>query len=392
MYLLLLFYSFVQSTGANVYNKKNNHVSSMEETVAARIITKYLKKGNMARCLRDILPSTGLSKKQREEIAEIVHTIVRWKRLYEHMIHSRGLNDSATTYVKLALEGAQADASSFPFEFRYSCSPYVANLLKDHGDWAEFLNETPPTTLCVNFNKSTIDDVMSMLQQEALPAERSLLATAILTSSISKYSKVIQQRFAHVQDESSQLVSLLTASLGEPIFDYCAGNGGKSLAIASMTKNQKKLHAYEMNAAKRTTLKRRCSEYNANVTVEDNLSEKKYDVVLVDAPCTGLGAARRNPEAKYVESPGDLPQTQVSILKQAAENVKSGGVLFYAVCTMTSEETTQVIQTFVKKNVFTLFQFDDLPHTEFLLKNKYGAFTTLPRGDVFFLSVLKKEQ
>jgi len=364
----------------------------MEEKVAARIITKYLKKGNMARCLRDILPSSGLSKAQREEIAEFIHDVVRWKRLYEHIIDSRGLKHSPETYVKLAVDGSQADASSYPFEYHYSCSPYVADVLKDHGEWAEFLNEAPPTTLCVNFNNSTIDEVMSMLHQEALPAERSILKTAILTTSISKYSKVIQQHFAHVQDESSQLVSLLTASFGESIFDYCAGNGGKCLAIASITKNGKKLYAYEMNAAKRTILKRRCSEYNANVTVEDNPSEKKYDIVLVDAPCTGLGAARRNPEVKYVESPGDLPLTQESILKQAAGNVNVGGVLFYAVCTITPEETTQVIQSFVQKNEFTLSPFDKLPHTEFLLKNKYGAFTTLPRGDLFFLSVLKKEQ
>jgi 16S rRNA (cytosine967-C5)-methyltransferase len=364
----------------------------MEEKVAARIITKYLKKGNMARCLRDILPSSGLSKEQREEIAELIHDVVRWKKLYEHIIDRRGLEPSAETYVKLAMSGSQAEASSYPFEYRYSCSSYVANVLKDHGEWAEFLNETPPTTLCVNFNKSTVDEVMSTLQQETLPAERSVLPTAILTSSNSKYSKVIQQHCAHVQDESSQLVSLLTASLGESVFDYCAGNGGKSLTMASITRNEKRLHAYEMNESKRTTLKRRCTEYSANVTVEDNPSGKKYDVVLVDAPCTGLGAARRNPEVKYVENPGDLPQTQLSILKQAAENVKSDGMIFYAVCTMTPEETTQVIQTFSKKNGFTLSPLDDLPHSEFLLKNKYGAFSALPRGDLFFLSVLKKEQ
>jgi 16S rRNA (cytosine967-C5)-methyltransferase len=363
----------------------------MEEKVASRIITKYLKKGNMARCLRDILPSSGLSKEQREEIAELVHDIVRWKKLYEHIIDIRGLKPSPETYAKLAMNGSQADASSHPFEYRYSCSSYVANVLKDHGDWAEFLNEKPPTTLCVNFNKSTIDEVTSMLQQETLPAEQSILTTAILTTSISKYSKVIQQRFAHVQDESSQLISLFTASLGESIFDYCAGNGGKSLAISSITRNTKKLYAYEINATKRTTLKRRCSEYNANVTVENTPSEKKYDIVLVDAPCTSLGAARRNPEVKYIENPGDLPQTQLSILKQAAVNVKSNGLLFYAVCTVTPEETTQVIQSFIKKKGFTLFPFDSLPYKEFLLKNKYGAFSTLPRGDLFFLSILTKE-
>ena len=344
----------------------------MEEKVAVRVITKYLKKGNMARCLRDILPSSNLSKEQREKIAELTHNVVRWKKLYEHMIDIRGLKPSPETYIKFAINGSQADALSYPFEYRYSCSSYVADVLKKHEDWAEFLNETPPTTLCVNFNKSTIKDVMNILQQETLPAERSHLTTAIITSSISKYSKVIQQRFAHVQDESSQLVSLLTTNLGESIFDYCAGNGGKCLAIASITKNTKNLSAYEINTAKRTILKQRCSEYNANVTVEDRSSEKKYDIVLVDAPCTGLGAARRNPEAKYIKSPGNLPQTQLSILEQAAENVSNNGMLFYVVCTMTPEETTQVIQAFIKKNDFTLSTFDAPPYKEYLLENKYG--------------------
>jgi 16S rRNA (cytosine967-C5)-methyltransferase len=364
----------------------------MDEKIAARIIIKYLKKGNMARCLRDILPASDLSKEQREKIAELIHDVVRWKKLYEHIMEIRGLKPSPENYVKLAMSHSQTYASSYPFEYRYSCSSYVAHVLKNHEEWAEFLNETPPTTLCINFNKSTVDEVMSILHQETLTAEHSLLRTAIITSSISKYSNVIQQHLAHVQDESSQLVSLLTTALGESIFDYCAGNGGKCLSIASITKNRKNLYAYEMNPVKRTTLKRRCIEYNANVTIEDNPSKKKYDTVLVDAPCTGLGVARRNPEVKYIESPGNLPKIQLSILNKAAENVKTGGTLFYVVCTMTPEETTQVIQTFIKKKEFTLSSFNDLPYKEYLLTNKYGSFSTLPRGDVFFLSVLKREQ
>jgi len=364
----------------------------MDEKIATRIIIKYLKKGNMARCLRDILPSAGVSKEQREKIAELIHDVVRWKKLYEHIMEIRGLKPSAENYVKLAINSSQTSASSYPFEYRYSCSSYVAHVLKNHEELAEFLNEKPPTTLCINFNKSTVDEIMNMLHQETLPAERSLLRTAIITSSISKYSNVIQQHLAHVQDESSQLVSLLTTTLGESIFDYCAGNGGKCLAIASITKNGKKLYAYEMNSIKRTTLKRRCIDYNANVTIEDSLSKKKYDTVLVDAPCTGLGAARRNPEVKYIESPGNLPQTQLSILNKAAENVNTGGTLFYVVCTMTPEETTQVIQTFMKNKGFTLLSFTDVAYKEYLLRDKYGAFTNLPQGDVFFLSILKREQ
>ena len=171
----------------------------MIEKVAARVVTKYLKKGNMARCLRDILPSTDLTKEQRERVASIVHDVVRWKKLYEHIIESSGLDHSADTYVKLAVNGMQADAHSYPFEYRYSCSSYITNVLKEYGEWAEFLNETPPTTLCVNCNKTTTAEVMEMLHEEHIPAERSILETAILTSSISKCSKVIQQRYAHVQ-------------------------------------------------------------------------------------------------------------------------------------------------------------------------------------------------
>lgn len=80
----------------------------MKEKVASRIIHKSLKKGNMVRCLCDILPATGLSKEEREEIADIVHEVVRWKRLYEHIIDSRGLPSSPETYLQLARNGLQA--------------------------------------------------------------------------------------------------------------------------------------------------------------------------------------------------------------------------------------------------------------------------------------------
>jgi 16S rRNA (cytosine967-C5)-methyltransferase len=112
--------------------------------------------------------------------------------------------------------------------------------------------------------------------------------------------------------------------------------------------------------------------------------------VLVDAPCTGLGAARRNPEAKYIDGAGNFPQTQVSLLKQAETNVKAGGLLFYAVCTITPEETTGVIEKFINENGFSLLQLEDFQYNKYLLKNTNGFVTSLPRGDLFFISVLKK--
>ena len=364
----------------------------MEEKIAARVIAKYLKKGNMARCLRDILPSSGISKEQREDIANLIHDVVRWRRLYEHIIDVQGLTAVAETYLQLAQQGVQTEASSYPFEYRYSCSPYVASVLENHPEWAEFLNETPPTTLCVNFNKSTLGQVSSMLKDESLLVEQSQLPTALLTTSNAKYAKVLTQHYAHVQDESSQLVSYISASFGQSIFDYCAGNGGKSLALASITKNKKNLYAYERNESKRMILTRRCDEYDAHVLIQDTPSKKQYEVVLVDAPCTGLGAARRNPEVKYVQDAGQLPETQISILKQALKNVKTKGFLLYAVCTITPEETSQVIERLLtEEETCHVCELTAIPYQHFLKKDTYGAFTSIPQGDLFYLALIQKQ-
>jgi 16S rRNA (cytosine967-C5)-methyltransferase len=363
----------------------------MIETIATRVITKYLKKGNMARCLRDILPSSGLSKEDREKTAHIIHDIIRWKKLYESIMESEGVPLTAEGYVNCALNGKQAYASNYPFEIRYSCSSYVASILEQTADWATYLNETPPTTLCVNCNTSSRAEVISVLQKERLPTESSVLETAVLTTSISKYSPVVAQRFAHVMDENSQLIAALAVHLGDSIFDFCAGNGGKSLAMASLSKNTKKLSAYELNESKRAILQQRCTDYDAHVTVIDTPLKKTYDVVLVDAPCTGLGAARRNPEVKYIKEAGTLPATQLGILEEATTHVKKNGYLLYAVCTITPEETYQVIQTFIKNHGFNIKKFHHPSYAKYLQEKKQGVFTAIPRGDLFYLSLLQKQ-
>ncbi|MFH1101201.1 MAG: RsmB/NOP family class I SAM-dependent RNA methyltransferase [Methanobacteriota archaeon] len=364
---------------------------SLEEKVAVQVLVKFFRKGNMARCLRDILPSTSLSREQRENVATLVHDIVRWRKLYEYVIEQRGCAPLPEVYVSLALEKVQTAASSYPFDIRYSCSSYVSKILTDHEPWAEYLNQTPPTTLCVNMNTSDNSTVKTLLLKDQLPAEPSILETAILTSSNGKYSTAVQERYAHVQDENSQLISSLACSFGDRILDYCAGNGGKSLAMASMSQNRKNLHAYEVNPARRETLRKRCSEYQAKVTIEDTTPKKVFDVVLVDAPCTGIGAARRNPEVKYTEHPGDFPQMQLRILTEAAEHVDTKGVLIYTVCTITPEETNDVVEQFITQNRLTFSSERIHVYGEYLKRTKHGSFTVIPNGDLFFISVLQKK-
>ncbi len=358
--------------------------------VAKQVIAKYLRKGNMSRCLRDILPASSLSKEQREQVAEIVHDVIRWKNLYDAMLEKQGLKKTPDTYVSLATTGVRNTRDVESFEEQYSCSSYVASVLKYHVDWAEYLNERPPTTLCVNFNKSSTDQVVSLLRKEQLPVETSHLETAVFTSSLGRYSSAVKENYAHVMDESSQLVAFLTVTRGDRILDYCAGTGGKSLAMASFERNKKTIYAYDINPEKQRILEKRCQAFHAHVLPTHNISDLRCDVVLVDAPCTGIGAARRNPEAKYVTGSGDYPKNQLDILHQAADNLERDGYLVYSVCTCTFEETDQVIEAFLAQHDFSGEPFDNCIYKDMLMRTRFGAFTTVPFGDIFYVSVLKK--
>ncbi|MEM4258881.1 MAG: RsmB/NOP family class I SAM-dependent RNA methyltransferase [Candidatus Thermoplasmatota archaeon] len=358
---------------------------------AIKVVAKYLKKGNMSRCLRDILPSSSLSNEQREQVAEIVHDVVRWKNLYDDMIASKGLKKTPEVYVDLAVHGVRDTSGINSFEDQYSCSPYVASVLKNHLDWAKYINEKPPTTLCVNLNKSSPDQVVSLLRREQLPAETSHLETAVLTSSLGRYSSAVKECSAHVMDESSQLVAFFAASHGERILDYCAGNGGKSLAMASFGRNMKTIYAYDINLEKQAILEKRCQAYHANVICDQKIPPGGFDVVLVDAPCTGIGAARRNPEAKYVPGSGDFPKNQLDILREAAQKLDRNGFLMYSVCTFTPDETDQVVEAFLTlERGFRCSWFDDFVLNDLLSRTRFGAFTMVPFGDIFYLSVLQK--
>jgi len=367
-------------------------VLSMLEKIATKVVAKYLKKGNMSRCLRDILPSTNLTKEEREIVADVVHDVVRWKKLYDTLLDESITEKVPESYVKLTLEGAQNKAHFDSIEYQYSCSDYVAKILEDKLKWAKYLNEKPPTTLCVNLNKSNKSEAIKTLKKENMPVTQSKLETAVITTSIGRYSSLIKDGYAHVQDESSQLIAYIAVAFGDKILDFCAGSGGKSLSMASITRNKKILHAYDINVKKKAALEQRCMKYDAKVLIEAEIPDKVFDVVLVDAPCSGIGAARRNPEAKYIDGAGNFPKIQLEILMEAAKKVIDGGSLIYSLCTFTPEETEGVTKQFLKTSDFKVTKIYDFNYSDLLLKNKYGAFTNVPNGDIFFVSILIKDK
>jgi len=164
-----------------------------------------------------------------------------------------------------------------------------------------------------------------------------------------------------VQDEGSQLLALLTgARRGEMVCDFCAGAGGKTLALGAMMKNTGRLYAFDVAEKRLANLKPRLARSQLSnvqpqlIANENDIKVKrlagKFDRVLVDAPCSGLGTLRRNPYLKWQQTPESvlaLTAKQAAILASAARLVKTGGRLVYATCSLLPEENEAVVENFL---------------------------------------------
>ncbi len=357
------------------------------ERVAAKIIAKWLKKGNMARAMRDILPYSGLSYYERNTVATIVHNVVRYKKLYDYLMEKKGIPNTPYNYVKLSKNKVSWDME-IPYHIQISASEKLAEILKDNPEFERIINREPQTTLCTNFIKITRENLIENLKLEGFEAEPYLPESAVLTVPEAKYSVAVKSGLAHVQDASSQMAAKLTGELGDAILDYCAGNGGKTLAMASIFRNKKVIYAYDINSKKLETLKHRSQIYGADIKIMDKREAMKYDVVLVDAPCSGVGAAARNPEAKYQEDFEKYADNQIAILEEARKYVKKSGFLVYVVCSFTPQETSGVIEKFLSENSEYTLNTEIFSNISGIVKTDSGAFITL--GDILFISVLKK--
>ena len=164
-----------------------------------------------------------------------------------------------------------------------------------------------------------------------------------------------------IQDEASQIASLFTqARAGEQVLDLCAGGGGKALAMAAMMDNRGQIYASDTDGRRLMAILPRIDRANArNIQLRaprgqtDVLSglEQRCDLVLVDAPCTGIGTWRRNPDAKWRVRPGALEQRiteQDEALARAAPYVKSGGRLVYVTCSLLRDENEDRVAAFLK--------------------------------------------
>ena len=374
-------------------------LTQRQRKALVRALHKWLGKGNMSRALRDVLPPSGLGPDERQEVAALVHGVVRYWRWYAYVLERSAVPPTAESYMGLVAGDIDVDEealeAALPPEkrtaIRHSFSDGMAAVIDARfPDLAEYLDREPLKELCVNLNKVDRDGLIAGLVGEGFEARPGALATSVISEDNARYSKAVKEGLAHVQDGSSQFVAGRAASLGSNILDYCAGSGGKSLAMASITKGQARLSAYDKDAKKLDALRERAGKHGLCINVLDaaptSPSASPFDVVLVDAPCSGVGAARRNPETKYITDLGRYPPVQSEILSQAAGNVRPGGYLVYSVCTFLPQETEDVIARFVAAGGFSL-----MPPKDAGLPESGLTHMVVPGGDVLYVAVLRKD-
>lgn len=214
-----------------------------------------------------------------------------------------------------------------------------------------------------------------------------------------------------IQDEGSQIVSLLVAAKpGETILDYCAGGGGKSLALASDMNNEGAIHAFDIDKRRLAPTYERAARAGATIikVVQPpakslNHLRGQVDRVLVDAPCTGVGTWRRKPDAKWrltEDALGRRMQEQVKVLDEAKDFVKPGGFLFYVTCSMLAAENEAQVYAFLERTPeFSLLSAGEVWEERFGVDapkpwSADGCTLTLTPAstntDGFFFSVMEK--
>lgn len=270
------------------------------------------------------------------------------------------------------LVGRDVIAPDMPEDVALECPAWAyASLKKYYGD--NFANEMhamqkeAPLDMRVNTLKADRAGVLTRLQQDGFQVTEtpfSPLGLRVQGRPPFSMHPYYKQGWMEVQDEGSQLLALLCAAKpGEWVVDFCAGAGGKTLALAAQMQNKGRIWACDVEAYRLENSRKRlrragvhCVEMQVLDDEEDDWVRKhkdKADCVLIDAPCSGLGTWRRNPFVRWQNLGPNLKtltDLQFSILQSASRLVKSGGRLLYATCSMLPEENQQQVDRFLQEN------------------------------------------
>ncbi|VAW23241.1 16S ribosomal RNA m(5)C 967 methyltransferase, partial [hydrothermal vent metagenome] len=239
---------------------------------------------------------------------------------------------------------------------------------KNWPEQAKAQSDRPPLDMRVNILKSSSDKVQKSLKRfSPQPTDIATKGLRILpgvgATRIANISadEAYKKGWVEIQDQGSQIVSALcNAKPGEQVLDFCAGGGGKTLALASWMENKGQIFAHDSDRNRLAPIFDRLKRAGIrNVQVRspqegalDNLVGR-MDKVLIDAPCTGTGTWRRHPDSRWRLSPAQLEKRvaeQAQILDEAKKFLRPGGELIYITCSVLPEENIEQIESFITKN------------------------------------------
>lgn len=410
--------------------------------------------GHTEEVLREILRFTGpadgslsryfrehprLGGRERGVIAEAIYGLLRNKSVYTSFSESGsgsamrrlsllgladavgidalgGLSDDETAWLQRVMD---IDRSHLPLALKSNMPDWLwQKMLATHGEedalkLAASLNTPAPLDLRVNTMKSNREEVIATLAQAPILAEPTPYAATglrVLKKPSIQNLPLFKDGTIEVQDEGSQLLAqLVGAKRGEMVADFCAGAGGKTLALGAMMRNTGRLYAFDISEKRLAKLKPRLARSGLSnvhpVVIAHERDAKikrlagKLDRVLVDAPCSGLGTLRRNPDVKWRQTlagVAELNQKQASILDSAARLVKQGGRLVYATCSILDEENEGIVQQFLSTHPdFTLIpaaQILDEQKISLEMGDYFKLYPHIHRADGFFAAVMQRNK
>jgi len=360
----------------------------------------------------------NLGPRERATLSETVFQVLRKKLLFEHMARSgsgakerrlailgfagprdfvkSALNDTEKSWLDMCDSIGPADLMS---QHIHNLPDWLAQPLKVQlGDEFEALAESlqQPGTLDLRVNdlNEKRAEVLKELNAAGIVCETtpySPWGVRIQGKPSLAKVKAFERGAVEVQDEGSQLLALLLdAHRGEMVVDFCAGAGGKTLAIGAAMRNTGRLYAFDTSGHRLDALKPRLARsqlsnvHPAAIAHERDDRVKrlagKIDRVLVDAPCTGLGTLRRNPDLKWRQKPegiAEVATTQTAILESASRLLKSGGRLVYATCSLLPQENEDIANAFTQAHS----DFVALPVMEELTRLKIAQADRLCSGN-----------
>ena len=361
---------------------------------ADSVVSKYF---------RDQRKQMALGPRERGVLAETGYNVLRQKLRFEHLAKSGSgvrerrlailgwatyLDSQAKLQQPQATHGdrgfmkaamsemefkwlADCDAATdeaFLAPHRHNLPPWLAEALEaqlgeDFWPLVDSLQHTAGLDVRVNSLQAKRADVQAELEKNGIAVMPTPFSPwGLRMNAKPNLSKLtlFEKGVIEVQDEGSQLLALLLdAKRGEMVADFCAGAGGKTLALGAAMRNTGRLYAFDTSAHRLEAMKPRLARSGLSnihpVAIAHERDDRikrlrgKMDRVLVDAPCTGLGTLRRNPDLKWRQTPeavAELTVKQAAILASAARLLKPGGRLVYATCSLLPAENEEIAQAF----------------------------------------------